>query len=73
MSERVSGIMDLLEPSNHVLTPGSPEASPGAGNDSPSVCSTSYLGIPQPGLGNAAVVAERGHLRGPNSSVRGDA
>jgi hypothetical protein len=32
-----------------VLTPGSPEASPGVGNGSPSVCSTSYLGIPHPG------------------------
>ena len=45
--------------STAVLTPGSPEASPGSANGSPSVCSTSYLGIPQPGHGNAAVVAER--------------
>src|SRR6202521_3745995 len=35
--------------SSVVLTPGSPEASPGVGNGSPSVCSTSYLGISQPG------------------------
>ena len=41
-----------------VLTPGSPEVSPGSGNGSPSVCSTSYLGIRQPGHGNAALVAE---------------
>src|ERR1700757_629076 len=34
--------------SNVVLTPGSPEASPGVGNGSPSVCSPSYLGISQP-------------------------
>lgn len=31
-----------------VLAPGSPDASPGSGNGSPSVCSTSYLGISQP-------------------------
>src|SRR5207247_7923751 len=36
-----------------VLAPGSPDASPGSGNGSPSVCSTSYLGISQPGHGNA--------------------
>jgi hypothetical protein len=41
-----------------VFTPGSPEASPGVGKGSPSVCSTSYLGIPQLGHGNGAVVAE---------------
>jgi hypothetical protein len=40
--------------SEAVLAPGSPEASLGSGRGSPSVCATSYLGIPQPGLGNAA-------------------
>ncbi len=28
-----------------VLAPGSPDASPGSGSGSPSVCATSYLGI----------------------------
>ena len=37
-----------------VLVPGSPVASPGSASGSPSVCSTSYLGIRQPGHGNAA-------------------
>jgi hypothetical protein len=32
-----------------VLAPGSPDASHGSGNGAPSVCSTSYLGIPQTG------------------------
>ena len=41
-----------------VLLPGSPDASAALGSGSPSVCATSYLGIPQPGHGNAAVVAE---------------
>src|SRR5947199_8684480 len=50
-----------------VLAPGSPDASPGSGTGAPSVCSTSYLGIPQPGYCNAAVVAERGHLHVPTS------
>ena len=44
--------------SNTVFAPGSPDASRGAGNGSPSVCAMSYLGIPQPGHGNAGVVAE---------------
>ena len=43
--------------SEAVLVPGSPVASPGSASGSPSVCSTSYLGIRQPGHGNAAVVA----------------
>src|SRR6266852_7419839 len=30
------------------LTPGSPEASPGVGRGSPSVCSTSHLETPRP-------------------------
>jgi hypothetical protein len=34
-----------------VLAPGSPDASPGSGNASPSVCAMSYLGIPQSGQG----------------------
>lgn len=40
-----------------VLTPGSPAASFGSGSGSPSVCAISYLGIRQPGHGNAALVA----------------
>ena len=43
--------------SDAVLTPGSPDASFGAGSGSPSVCAISYLGIQQPGHGNAALVA----------------
>jgi hypothetical protein len=44
--------------SNAVFPPGSPDASLGSASGSPSVCSTSYLGIPQPGPGYAAVDAE---------------
>jgi hypothetical protein len=42
-----------------VRAPGSPDAAATSGSGSPSVWATSYLGIPQPGHGNAAVVAER--------------
>jgi len=52
--------------SDAVLAPGSQDASLGAGSGFPSVCAISYLGIPQPGHGNA-VVAERGHSHDPNS------
>src|ERR1700704_5824423 len=50
------------------FAPGSPAASAGAGNGAPSVCTTSYLGIPQPGHGNAALVAE-GALAWPEFEV----
>lgn len=53
--------------SDAVLTPGSPEAKQGSGSASPSVCSTSYLGIRQAGHGNTALVAPGDILRGPNS------
>src|ERR1700676_2729145 len=59
--------------SNVVLTPGSPDAAPGVGNGSPSVCSTSYLGIPQHGHGNAAVVAEGNTSMAGSPGARGDA
>src|SRR2546425_367772 len=49
-----------------VLAPGSPDASPGSGNGSPSVCSTSYLGTSQPGHGNA-----RGGGRGRHFHPKG--
>ena len=52
--------------SDAVLAPGSPEASLGVGNGSPSVCSTSYLGIRQPGHDNAALVAEGDSCTAPN-------
>src|SRR5438552_837508 len=51
-----------------VAAPGSPPASAGSGNGAPSVWATSYLGIPQPGHGNAALVAE-GALAWPEFEV----
>jgi hypothetical protein len=48
----------IVASSQRVRAPGSPAASVASGSGSPSVCSTSYLGIPQLGHGNAAVVAE---------------
>jgi hypothetical protein len=56
-----------------VLLPGSPEASATSGSGSPSVCARSYLGIPQLGHGNAAVVAEGDACMARIRSARGDA
>ena len=43
------------------------------GSGSPSVCATSYLGIPQRGHGNAAVVAEGDTFMARIRGARGDA
>ena len=59
--------------SDAVLVPGSPVASPGSASGSPSVCSTSYLGIPQTGHGSAASVAERSTCMTRIRGGRGDA
>jgi hypothetical protein len=48
----------IAERRSTVRRPGSPEAVVAFGSGSPSVCATSYLGIPQLRHGNAAVVAE---------------
>jgi hypothetical protein len=58
--------------SDAVLVPGSPVASPGSASGSPSVCSTSYLGIRQAGHGNA-FVAEGDTLMTRIRRARGDA
>jgi hypothetical protein len=55
--------------SEAVLVPGSPEASVGSGRGSPSVCSTSYLGIRQPVTATPAVGGRGRHFHGPNSRV----
>ena len=59
--------------SDAVLTPGSPDASLGVGRDSPSVCSRSYLGIRQPGHGNAALVAKGDTCMARIRGTHGDA
>jgi hypothetical protein len=52
--------------SEAVLAPGSPEASLGSGRGSPSVCSTSYLGISQPGR-----LATPSHVHWDHRRLRG--
>jgi hypothetical protein len=56
-----------------VCAPGSPVSSAISGSGSPSVCETSYLGIPQPGHGNAAMVAEGDTCMAGLPGARGDA
>ena len=56
-----------------VVAPGSPAAWATSGSGAPSVCSTSYLEIWQPGQGNAALAAEGATCRARIRGARGDA